>query len=173
MIRAFAIVQSYYSNAFLLVVGEGVELERCKQLAKDLHVVTCLFHEAIPDVNESLKASFFQFCDVFILPSRICGNHYEGWGLVVGEAMSMGKPVIATDAVGCSDDMVQEGVNGFIVRHSSVGDLARAMKSMLANKDKLPAMGKASRDIFDKQISYSRMSRAFVDSITFALNCKE
>jgi glycosyltransferase involved in cell wall biosynthesis len=39
----------------------------------------------------------------------------EIWGIVVNEAMSAGKPVIVTTAVGCSSDLVKHGVNGYII----------------------------------------------------------
>jgi glycosyltransferase involved in cell wall biosynthesis len=44
--------------------------------------------------------------DVFALASKA----HETWGLVVNEAMNSGLPVVASAAVGCSRDLVHEGV---------------------------------------------------------------
>ncbi len=169
LLRAFAQIQPKHPEAFLFIVGDGEALPRCQQLAEELALRNYVFYGAIPDADVALKAACFAVCDVFVLPSRIVGNQTEGWGLVVGEAMSMSKPVITTDAVGCSEDMIEEGVNGYVVRHSLVEDLANGMKRALQNRDRIPAMGKASRAIFERQVSYARMSRAFLAAIDHAL----
>ena len=169
LLRAFAQVQPKHPEAFLLIVGDGDELPRCKQLAQELELRNYLFYGAVPDSDVARKAACFAACDVFVLPSRIVGNQTEGWGLVVGEAMSMRRPVITTDAVGCSEDMIEEGVNGYVVRHMSAVDLAKAMNLTLQHRDRIPAMGQASREIFDRQISYERMSRVLMDAVAYAM----
>jgi glycosyltransferase involved in cell wall biosynthesis len=63
--------------------------------------------------------------DVFVLPSR-----WEPWGLVVNEAMAFGLPVIATDAVGCIDDLVAAGVTGLIVPAGDSASLAEGMATL-------------------------------------------
>lgn len=63
--------------------------------------------------------------DVFVLPSR-----FEPWGLVVNEAMAAGLPVIASDRVGCVDDLVRPGETGLLVQAESAPRLASAMTSL-------------------------------------------
>ena len=53
---------------------------------------------------------FYQSIDLFVLASR----HDEGYGLVVAEAMSHGKPVVITESGGAVE-IVQDGINGYIV----------------------------------------------------------
>jgi len=55
-------------------------------------------------------AQAYREADVLVVPSL-----YEPWGLVVHEGLAYGLPVIATDQVGAADDLVDPGVNGFIV----------------------------------------------------------
>lgn len=78
--------------------------------------------------------------DVFVLPSR-----FESWGLAVNEAMAACLPVIATDRVGCVDDLVHEGVNGRIVPATSVKDLAEAMRTFVGQPEMIARMGQMSR----------------------------
>jgi glycosyltransferase involved in cell wall biosynthesis len=80
--------------------------------------------------------------DVFVLPS-----YFEQWGLVVNEAMAASLPVIATDRVGCVDDLVREGVNGRVVPAASARDLAAAMQSLVGHPDVVARMGQKSREI--------------------------
>jgi len=60
--------------------------------------------------------------DVLVLPSR-----YEVWGLVINEGLEHGLPVIATEAVGAVDDLVVNGVNGYITETGNVEELGEAM----------------------------------------------
>ena len=51
----------------------------------------------------------------------------EIWGLTVNEALEAGTPVVATDAVGAAFDLL-DGNNGIMISHSSVEELANAIK---------------------------------------------
>jgi glycosyltransferase involved in cell wall biosynthesis len=63
--------------------------------------------------------------DVLVLPSL-----YEPWGLVVHEALAYGLPVIASDQVGAAADLVERGVNGYLVRAGSAEELREAMSAI-------------------------------------------
>jgi glycosyltransferase involved in cell wall biosynthesis len=76
--------------------------------------------------------------DVFVLASR-----FEPWGLVVNEAMAAGLPVIATDRVGCVDDLVVQGETGSVVPAESPDALAAAMETLLLDR---PLRDKMARD---------------------------
>ena len=86
----------------------------------------------------------YDLCDAFILPSG-----EEAWGLVVNEVMCAGRAVIVSDKVGAGRDLVRPGENGAIFRSDDQGDMARAMSEMLADPDRLKAMGQNSRKIID------------------------
>lgn len=64
----------------------------------------------------------FALADACVVPSRA-----ETWGVVVNEALACGCPVIATDAVGATVDLVRDGVDGRIVPAGDVGALAEAL----------------------------------------------
>jgi len=86
----------------------------------------------------------YDLCDAFILPSG-----EEAWGLVVNEVMCAGRAVIVSDKVGAGRDLVRPGENGAIFRSDDQRDMARAMSEMLADPDRLKAMGQNSRKIID------------------------
>ncbi|MCX8022732.1 MAG: glycosyltransferase family 4 protein [Syntrophorhabdaceae bacterium] len=79
-------------------------------------------------------------CDVMVLPS-----YREAIGKSLLEAMSMGKPIIATDTAGCRDT-IEQGKNGFLVKVKDNGSLAVAMLSYieLTSEEKIK-MGEYSR----------------------------
>lgn len=84
---------------------------------------------------------------VYVLPS-----YHEGLPRSTLEAMSMGRPILTTSAVGCKET-VEEGVNGFMVPVGSSIKLAEKMIWYIENKDKIQNMGKESRRIVEKKFN--------------------
>ncbi len=81
--------------------------------------------------------SYYQAADVFVLPTR-----EDIWGLVVNEAMAYGLPVITTDRCVAGLELVEDGVNGYIVPVGDAAALGEKMKKIL--EEDLQAMGRAS-----------------------------
>ena len=88
------------------------------------------------DVRPHLAAS----C-VYVLPS-----YREGTPRTVLEAMSMGRPVITTDAPGCRET-VTDGDNGFLVPVKDSSALAHAMERFILTPELMPLMGARGREI--------------------------
>lgn len=70
----------------------------------------------------------------------------EGTPTALLEAMSAGRPLVATDVPGCRE-VVQEGENGFLVEVRNPGALAGAMRRFLLDRDLISRLGKASRKL--------------------------
>ncbi len=81
----------------------------------------------------------FGSAGIFILPSR-----YDGWGVVINQALGAGMPVIASDAAGASE-LVQPGENGATVPAGDAAALAAAMRRYLEAPDLIARHGAASR----------------------------
>jgi len=76
--------------------------------------------------------------DVFVFPSL-----FEGFGLVILEAMSRGLPVITT-AHTAGPDVITEGVDGFIVPIRSAEAIAEKLELLAADRSRLEAMREAA-----------------------------
>jgi glycosyltransferase involved in cell wall biosynthesis len=83
---------------------------------------------------------FFARTDVFVLPSR-----YDGWGVVVNQALGAGLPIICSDQVGAGYDLVAEGENGHIFPVGNVQKLRSAMQHFLDEPSTIAQYGEASR----------------------------
>ncbi|MBW4445693.1 MAG: glycosyltransferase family 4 protein [Spirirestis rafaelensis WJT71-NPBG6] len=81
----------------------------------------------------------FSRCSVLVLPSV-----EDGFGLVVLEAMACGLPVIVTSHCGAAD-LVEDGVNGFIVPPRDEKAIAEKLDFLAANELIRLEMGKAAR----------------------------
>jgi glycosyltransferase involved in cell wall biosynthesis len=116
LLRAFAELE----DGELWIVGDGpVRPQIEAAAARDPRVRLLGYLE-----EEPLHELYAQ-ATAMVVPSW-----YEVWGLVVHEALAHGVPVIATDQVGATDDLVDPGVNGLIVPAGSVEQLVHAMRAV-------------------------------------------
>jgi glycosyltransferase involved in cell wall biosynthesis len=83
---------------------------------------------------------FFADADVFVLPSR-----YDGWGVVVNQALGAGLPILCSDHVGAGADLVEDGVNGLHFAADDVDALTAAMRRCRDAPAQLEAWGRMSR----------------------------
>ena len=98
---------------------------------------------AVP--REQLPA-LYAAADAAVLPSIGTATFLEPWGLVVNEAMHMGTPVIASDAVGAAaGGLVRDGRNGFVVPAGDPDALASRIRALAAGSELRSALGDAAR----------------------------
>jgi glycosyltransferase involved in cell wall biosynthesis len=76
--------------------------------------------------------------DVFVFPS-----FFEGFGLVLLEAMACGLPAIASTATAGADVLTED--SGRVLPVGDLDALVNALRWFDQNRDRLPAMGRASR----------------------------
>lgn len=106
-IRAFAELYRQHSEATLEIVGSGSELERFRDLCRELDVEQAVhFHGALSNADVLGQMARAQF---FCMPSV-----NEGFGIVYLEAMASGCITIGTEGEGIAD-LIVNGVNGFLV----------------------------------------------------------
>ncbi|MEQ8154217.1 MAG: glycosyltransferase family 4 protein [Clostridiaceae bacterium] len=72
-------------------------------------------------------AEYYKAADFFVHPTR-----EDIWGLVINEAMAFGLPVITTDKCVAGIEMVENGINGWVVKSESVSELSEAIQNLLA-----------------------------------------
>lgn len=80
-----------------------------------------------------------QQCDVLILPS-----YFEGFGLVLLEALAAGLPIIATDST-AAPDLITQGVEGYVIPAGDREALATALERFLTSRAELAHMSRAAR----------------------------
>jgi len=78
-------------------------------------------------------------CDVLVLPS-----YFEGFGLVLLEALAAGMPIIASDAT-AAPDLITAGVEGYLVPVGDVDALREAMNRFVDSPNDLASMTQAAR----------------------------
>lgn len=122
-------------NAVLLVVGDGPTREECEALTRTLGLGDAIsFCGYRKDISEVLAA-----VDVVAMPSE-----REGFGLAALEAITAGKPVVAT-RVGGLPEIIIDGETGFLVELNDQTGLARALLQLLKDPQRLARQREACR----------------------------
>lgn len=112
--------------------------------------------------NQTAMPAYYAAADVFIL----CSDN-EPWALAVNEAMNAGCAVIVSDQVGAGADLVENGVNGFIVPVGDVVALSDRLRRITSDPALACGMGAQSRCRisgwgFDKDVTGLRQALAGV-----------
>lgn len=127
------------SEPYLVFVGEGEERRHLEHRVIESQLSRVRFAGFI---NQTEMPRYYDLGDVFVLPSQ-----QEPWGLAVNEAMNAAKPVIVSDRVGCAQDVVRAGQNGFVVPAGDVDGLASALLRLVRDRELRAAMGRQSLHI--------------------------
>jgi len=121
--------------AKLVLIGDGPErgaaeyLVRKKKLQKDVHFLG----------KQDQVYLLLSEADLFLLPSQL-----ESFGLAALEAMACEVPVIATN-VGGVPEVIEHGVDGFLVEPEDVATAARYAIDLLSRADRGREIGKLAR----------------------------
>ena len=135
-----AILKEHPDTSFVFVgpdqAGYGKTLSAlAARLGIESHV-----HFVGPIFDFTQKMQAYAACQIFVLPTA-----YEGTSQAIFEAMSQGKPVVAT-RVGGVPYQITDGVEGYLVEHGDVGTLAAKVKELLDNPSLAAEMGRKGRE---------------------------
>lgn len=138
LLRSFALFLVKKPDAILWIAGRGPQLSILENLCSQLNIKEKV--KFLGFLDHPTLAKYYAACDVFVLPSL-----QEVQPLVVMEAMWFAKPVIVTSSIAAAEELVEQGVNGFIVDPHSAEDLSDRLL-MLSNSSSLrESQSKVSR----------------------------
>lgn len=158
VIKAFNLFKINYPTTRLIILGEGEEREKLEQLAaNDSRICFVGFQEKkeIP--------YYYALADIFVFASR-----YDGWGLVINEAIAAGLPIISTFQCTAANEMVKDGQNGFLCDADSVKCILEKM--ILLQDESLRLSMKSYNQTLSKQVNstaYATKLLQIVNTINF------
>lgn len=136
LIKAFALLQGKGIKAQLALVGDGSLKTSLEQYIADNNIPNVHFFGFIP---QDAISDFYAMADTHIMTS--C---YDQWGYVTNEAMNFALPVITTDMVGTSYDIVKHGINGFVYKTGDAEQLAQYIQKLSENTALRQKMGEGA-----------------------------
>lgn len=116
--------------------GTGEQEESIKGLVKNLGLEDMIrFHGELPNyqIINAMRNHY-----IFLFTS----DRNEGWGAVANEAMANGCVLVASDAIGSTPYLIQDGVNGFLFKSCCVDSLEKKVRWLLDHQQSMQEMRK-------------------------------
>jgi glycosyltransferase involved in cell wall biosynthesis len=143
-------------KARLLIIGEGPERDNLKALAGNADVVFAGFQQ------KEMVPYFYAIADIFVFASR-----YDGWGLVINEAIEAGKPIIASRRTGAVRELLVDGESCYLCEPDDISAFCLRMNELainLRNREKMAqmaatsAVGRSSEETAEKVYGIYKMA---------------
>lgn len=147
LLKAMSLIQDQYDLS-LLILGEGGKREQIERLIEQYNLSGRV---SLVGVSTDVPG-FLAENDAFVLSSK-----WEGFGLVVAEAMAAGLPVVVTDSGGPAEIVSDSGA-GFVVPAMNPEALANAMMAVMDMTDaQRHVMGEIGRKRIAEKFSLDAM----------------
>ena len=134
LLKAWSIVEKQISDWRLDVYGDG-DRTPYEQLIDDLKInrKSCQLHGRTDDVEK-------EYCNssIFVLSSR-----FEGFGMVLTEAMACGLPVVSFDCPWGPRSIITDGEDGLLVENGNVEALASSLSKLMSDEILRQSISKA------------------------------
>ena len=162
--------------------GHKVFLDACRMVLKKCCAIFCIVGDT-PDGSPEYKAElenyaeelkinqnviFTGHCDNVAPIVRACdilvhaSTSPEPFGRVIIEAMSLGKPVIAT-GIGGPAEVIDSGIDGLLVKPGNANEMTEAVLDLIENKNQRVAMGNAAKEKTNRDYTASIHTRIILN----------
>jgi glycosyltransferase involved in cell wall biosynthesis len=141
LLQAFARISEKYPYWVLTILGDGplrgdLEAQRDRLGLAD--------RVKLPGAASNLTP-YLQKADVFVMASR-----YEGFPMVLCQAMACGLPVIYTDCPSGPREIIRNGVDGLLVPNEDVEGLAAAMEGLISDEKERDRLAMHAKEIIER-----------------------
>lgn len=139
LLKAWGLIKKKFHDWELYIFGNGnrmpyQEIADQLQLGESVHLMP-----ATKDIADEFAKS-----SIYVMSSR-----YEGFGLVLAEAMSCGLPCISFDCPYGPHEIIRDREDGFLAEDGNIEDLAKKLEQLMSNEDLRIRMGtKAIQNIY-------------------------
>ena len=136
LIDAWRIVAEKHPDWILKIYGDGHLRDQLQQQVEELRLTNCCFLE------HSVSDVVSKFCESSL---SVLSSRFEGFGLVIVEAMSCGLPVVAFTCHCGPRDIIADGKDGLLIPEGNVAGLADGIKHLIEDEELRRGMGQEAR----------------------------
>lgn len=162
MIQAIPEIVASVPDFLYAICGGGEERGPLETLVESLGLSRHV--QFMGEPSDTVLLSAYQQCDLFALPNREVERDIEGFGMVLVEAQSCGRAVLAGDSGGTRETM-EVDKTGVIVNCTDVNALGRAIVELFLDQNRRESMGNLAslhvRRKFDWKILSEQAIRLF------------
>lgn len=136
LIQSWQLIAARHPDWQLVVYGHGGDQQKLQQQLEKAGLTSSMtFAGKTDNIYKEYQNSAF-----YVMSSR-----YEGWGLVLVEAMSCGLPCVSFDCPYGPSDIIRDGEDGFLVENGNIQQLADRMEQLIDNQPLRQQMGAEAR----------------------------
>lgn len=132
LIRAMSSLKNGRGEIGLYILG-GSPNDECQAILNEISMENIHFPGKVS--KDTLK-KYYMAADLFVFPTR-----YDIWGYPINEAMSFGLPVITTYQCSAGMELIEEGINGYLVEAEDVESLYKLISDLLNDDGLRTEMG--------------------------------
>jgi len=162
LIEAFAMIAQRHPSWILEIWGEGSARESLTTQIQSLGIRDRAHLMGVTAESDAVVKS----SDLLVLSSE-----FEGFGLVIAEALACGTPVVSFDCPFGPSEIVRHRVDGLLVPHRDVAALANAMSELMADDELRRSMSERGPEVterFDFEDVMGKWNQLFTDVLELA-----
>lgn len=157
LLRAAARLRDRFGDLEVVVIGRGADRSRLERVADELGLADrTTFSGFVSDDERDRLLGASRVC--------VCPSMKEGWGLTVIEANALGTPVVASDAPGLRDSVL-DGETGYLVAPGDADAFAQRIGELLADDARVDAFARAGL-AWSERFDWDAAADAFAEAIS-------
>ncbi len=144
------------------LAGDGPEREGIQAAIR----ATRLEQRVVPlgKISEAELVELYRCGRLFVMPNVVVPGDMEGFGIVMLEAGACGLPTLAADLEGIRD-VIEEGVNGWLVPPGSADAFVERVELLLADPDALRTASKRTADYVAANFQWDATAQRYLDAL--------
>lgn len=155
----FNAIKNVRHHYVINIVGSGDELNRLKNIAKDLNIDSNIKFLGFKQRDELIE--LYKNSCLFVLPTR-----EDCFGLVINEAMCAGLPIITSKYADGAYDLVDDGKGGYIIDPYDTDNFSEKLEELLSDKNKAEQMGRFNKEKI-KKFSIEEVAIPYLEAIDY------
>lgn len=158
LIKSCNLIKEELKDWNVIIIGEGEEKEALYNLIKSYKLEEIIkIH--LP-TNNIIK--YYENASIYVMPSL-----YEGFGMVLIEAMALGVPCISFNCPTGPGDIIKNNQDGFLVKEKNIMELSKCMKKLILDEELRKIFGKNAKK------NVLRFSKERIKILWESLLCEE
>lgn len=152
-----SIAKISFDNFVLLVIGDGPEEKRLKELAKKLKIENKIIFLGAKTFNEVLE--IMKVSEIFVNPS-----YNEGLPTTVLEAGTCGCAIVATD-VGGTREIITHNVSGILIEPRKIKEMSRSIERLLENDSERKSFANSAKQEIFGRFNWEKSVGSYIHGI--------
>jgi phosphatidylinositol alpha-1,6-mannosyltransferase len=159
VLKAMPSILQKHPNTMYVIVGDGNGRAQLEALVAELGIQESVDFVGRKGGDELV--AYFQAADIYVHTPKIVDLKFEGFGIVYLEASACGKPIVATDAGGIRDAVLEEET-GLIASDGDVEGVAQRVVQLLDDPSLASKMGEAGVE-YARKNTWNSIAQEFVN----------